>query len=192
MAYNSNGSYLKSVSVPRYSTDALPRGPPLRDDTTSSPSNEYIVHGNGGPLYRNSHSSPGNYASDSHQATPGRQQFQGIFAPPLSAANGPGIRGEDSARPNKSSPPLDYQLLLLSLAEEYFAAAHGSELLDAMYRGEMEMQAYYRLIATGLGCFEALLKVGNFISPLVGEIATGGLTARRTRSCNHIWKPWYV
>lgn len=173
MAYNSNGSYLKSVSVPRYSSDALPRGPPLRDDTARSPSNENIVRGNGGPLYRNSHSSIGKHASDSYQASPGRQQFQGIFAPPPSATNGLGIRGEDSARSNKSSPPLDYQLLLLSLAEEYFAAAHDSELLDAVYRGEMEMHAYYQLIATGLGCLEALLKVGNSLSPVLGEITTG-------------------
>lgn len=161
MAYNSNGAYLKSVTVPRYSTDALSRGPPSQDDTARSLSNENRVHIHGGSSNHNNHRLKGSHASDAHQATPGRQQFQGIFAPAPVFPNGPGVHGEDNAGSNKPSPSVDYQLLLLSLAEEYFAAAHGGESLDAIYRGEMESQAYYKLIATGLGCLEALLKVGN-------------------------------
>ena len=57
-----------------------------------------------------------------------------------------------------SAPPLDYQLLLLSLAEEYFAAAYGhGSITDILHRGN-EMQNYYKLIATGLGCLEAVMK----------------------------------
>lgn len=57
-------------------------------------------------------------------------------------------------------PPLDYQVLLLSLAEEYLAAAHGQGTLIALAQREMEMEQYYKLVATGLGCLEAVLKVG--------------------------------
>lgn len=55
--------------------------------------------------------------------------------------------------------PLDYQLLLLSLAEGYFAAAHGQGSMVALAQREVEMEKYYKLIATGLGCLEAVLKV---------------------------------
>lgn len=54
-------------------------------------------------------------------------------------------------------PPLDYQLLLLSLAEEYFAAAYGYGSMVAKTRQESDIREYYRLIATGLGCLEAVL-----------------------------------
>lgn len=161
MAYNSTGSYLKSVTVPQYSTDVLSQGPPLRDDTARSPSNENRFHNHGGFLIQNNHHSKSNHANVAHLPKPGHQQFQGIFAPPPAVINGPSVREEEGARSSASSPSLDYQLLLLSLAEEYFTAAHSGELLDAIHRGEMESQAYYKLIATGLGCLEALLKVVN-------------------------------
>ena len=60
-----------------------------------------------------------------------------------------------------AAPPLDYQMLLLSLAEDYFAAAHGDGSMIALLRREMEVQRYYKLIATGLGCLEAVLKVST-------------------------------
>ncbi len=61
----------------------------------------------------------------------------------------------------KAAPPLDYQLLLISLAEDYFAAAHSEGSMVALLRREMEFQRYYKLIATGLGCLEAVLKVST-------------------------------
>ena len=54
-------------------------------------------------------------------------------------------------------PPLDYQLLLLSLAEEYFAAAYGCGSMVATVQREVGTQEYYKLIATGLGCLEVAL-----------------------------------
>lgn len=60
--------------------------------------------------------------------------------------------------PTPSAPPLDYQILLLSMAEEYFASAYGRGSMADIVRRETEMQEYYKLIATGLGCLEAVLK----------------------------------
>lgn len=56
-------------------------------------------------------------------------------------------------------PPLDYQVLLLSLADEYLDAAHSQGTAIAVTQQEREMDEYYKLIATGLGCLEAVLKV---------------------------------
>ena len=60
--------------------------------------------------------------------------------------------------PSHESPPLDDQLLLLSLAEEYFAAAYGQGSMADITRRETEMQSYYKLMATGLACLETVLK----------------------------------
>ncbi|GIC88546.1 uncharacterized protein Aud_004941 [Aspergillus udagawae] len=57
-----------------------------------------------------------------------------------------------------TKPPIDYQVLLLSLADEYLKAAYGHGTMVASSRREMEIEEYYKLVATGLGCLEAVLK----------------------------------
>ncbi|KAG2025985.1 hypothetical protein GB937_002128 [Aspergillus fischeri] len=57
-----------------------------------------------------------------------------------------------------TKPPIDYQVLLLSLADEYLKAAYGHGTMVALSRREMEIEKYYKLVATGLGCLEAVLK----------------------------------
>lgn len=61
-------------------------------------------------------------------------------------------------QPPPHATPFDYQLLLLSLAEEYLAAAYGHGSMADIVRRETEMEEYYKLIATGLGCLEAVLR----------------------------------
>lgn len=58
-----------------------------------------------------------------------------------------------------SKPPIDYQVLLLSLADEYLKAAYGQGTMVALSRREIDIEEYYKLVATGLGCLEAVLKV---------------------------------
>ncbi|KAL2785662.1 cohesin loading factor-domain-containing protein [Aspergillus keveii] len=57
-----------------------------------------------------------------------------------------------------AKPGIDYQVLLLAMADEYLNAAHGQGTTVALLRREMELEEYYRLVATGLGCLEAVLK----------------------------------
>ncbi|KAJ9226207.1 hypothetical protein DTO027B5_5891 [Paecilomyces variotii] len=57
-----------------------------------------------------------------------------------------------------NKPPVDYQLVLLSLADEYLKAAHHQGTMVALMRKEMAVEEYYKLVATGLGCLEAVLK----------------------------------
>ncbi|KAH1277586.1 hypothetical protein KXW98_007486 [Aspergillus fumigatus] len=64
-----------------------------------------------------------------------------------------------------TKPPIDYQVLLLSLADEYLKAAYGQGTMVALSRREMEIEEYYKLVATGLGCLEAVLKVWIASSP---------------------------
>ncbi|RAH42941.1 uncharacterized protein BO95DRAFT_455411 [Aspergillus brunneoviolaceus CBS 621.78] len=58
----------------------------------------------------------------------------------------------------KSAKTPDYQLLLLAMADEYLDAAHNHGTMVALLRREMDMEEYYKLVATGLGCLEAVLK----------------------------------
>ncbi|KAL9116534.1 MAG: hypothetical protein Q9187_006939 [Circinaria calcarea] len=60
--------------------------------------------------------------------------------------------------PEITYPPIDYQLLLLSLAEDYLAAAHGGGSIVALLQREGQLDEYYKLVSTGLGCLEAVLK----------------------------------
>lgn len=55
-------------------------------------------------------------------------------------------------------PPVDYQMLLISLADEYFTAAHARGPVTALAQQQAEIHTYYKLVATGLGCLEAVLK----------------------------------
>ncbi|EGD93381.1 hypothetical protein TESG_00927 [Trichophyton tonsurans CBS 112818] len=59
---------------------------------------------------------------------------------------------------DNTKPPVDYQVLLLALADEYLDAAHSQATLIAVSQDEHETEQYYKLIATGLRCMEALLK----------------------------------
>ncbi|KAK2803864.1 hypothetical protein FQN50_006872 [Emmonsiellopsis sp. PD_5] len=60
------------------------------------------------------------------------------------------------AAPGK--PAIDYHVLLLSLADEYLDAAHSQGTALAVTRQEGDTEEYYKLIATGLACLEAVLK----------------------------------
>ncbi|KAL4801379.1 cohesin loading factor-domain-containing protein [Aspergillus unguis] len=57
-----------------------------------------------------------------------------------------------------AKPGIDYQVLLLAMADEYLNAAHSQGTTVALLRREMELEEYYRLVATGLGCLEAVMK----------------------------------
>lgn len=56
---------------------------------------------------------------------------------------------------------MDYQVLLLSLADEYLNAAHSQGTTMALSTKQDDVEEYYKLISTGLGCLEAVLKVSN-------------------------------
>ena len=65
----------------------------------------------------------------------------------------------DSEQP---PPEIDYALLLINLAEEYFDAAYGTGEIGTRER-EPNPSAFCKLIATGLGCLEVALKVNSLV-----------------------------
>ncbi|KAL9075062.1 MAG: hypothetical protein Q9157_004153 [Trypethelium eluteriae] len=54
--------------------------------------------------------------------------------------------------------PFDYQLLLLSMADEYINAAHNMACKVAHAQDSRQSGEYYQLMATGLGCMDSVLK----------------------------------
>ena len=66
-----------------------------------------------------------------------------------------------------AKPPIDYQVLLLAMADEYLNAAHSNGTMVALLKQELEVEEYYKLVATGLGCLEAVLKVGVEFASLI-------------------------
>lgn len=92
---------------------------------------------------------------------------------------------EKPEKPNKN--PVDYQVLLLSLADEYLNSAHRHGTKMALTNRAADIEEYYKLIATGLGCLEAVLKVcpaalHAFLIPSNRPFRTG--------VCNLARKPW--
>jgi hypothetical protein len=73
----------------------------------------------------------------------------------------PKVQSMNQPKDEVQSQPLDTPMLLIALAEEYFAAAHkiGPSVARAMV--EDLVDEYQSLIATGLGCLEATLKRKN-------------------------------
>jgi hypothetical protein len=61
--------------------------------------------------------------------------------------------------PSQPEAQINYQVVLLSLAEEYINAARKMSSLVALLRRPADADQYYKLLATGLGCMEVVLKV---------------------------------
>lgn len=71
------------------------------------------------------------------------------------------LQGNQQTARKQGKPSVDYQVLLLSLADEYLNAAHNHGTTVASLRKEDDVEEYYKLLATGLGCLEAVLKVSG-------------------------------
>lgn len=161
MAYSQENPYVKNGSLPQHLPNAgkrpydqaFPDGCPASYSVLGN-STIHLVHApnNRTPITQHAICSP-RPAQTVQVIIPSPRQMSGTSNPrPL---NGSAVSSGAGLRP----PPVDYQLLLLSLAEDYFTAAHGEGSLVALRRRHSDTQAYYKLIATGLGCLEAVLKV---------------------------------
>ena len=162
MAYSQENPYIKKGSQLQHLAGA---GKRLYDQpyTNGFPSNH--THFDSSPvnyIQIAPHDHPSTQQHAIHQPRP-VQSVQVVIPSPrqtlgtasLGASNG-FIRSPVTA----SGPlPVDFQLLLLSLAEEYFATAHNEGSRVALCRRQSDIQVYHKLIATGLGCLEAALKV---------------------------------
>lgn len=62
------------------------------------------------------------------------------------------------AHPPPKALPADLSVMLLSAADEYIAAARGMGALVAREKREADVRQYYKLMATGLGCMDTVLR----------------------------------
>lgn len=168
MAYQPQDSYNRQADFPQSPSNAQ-HGPqyPAQQSPKSTASGYGLYSPNA--YQANGIIAPFGGAVQHRQTIPQSQTQQGAYAvaipppsvpaPPLSAHARNGYPVIQTMPPTPyQTPPLDYQLLLLSLAEEYFAAAYGYGSMVDIARREIEMRSYYKMIATGLGCLEAVLK----------------------------------
>ena len=120
-----------------------------------------------GPRYVNPALLINREAGQENQIAAEKRPNQSVQVVIPSLCRGPGLSTVNSAHSlgtdlsTTAIPPIDYQLLLLSLAEDYFAAAHGGGSMLALLQRQPDIMEYQRLVATGLSCLEASLKVGQ-------------------------------
>ncbi|KAF2024714.1 hypothetical protein EK21DRAFT_78057 [Setomelanomma holmii] len=70
---------------------------------------------------------------------------------------------ENGPRPQQRTPstpalPADLSVMLLSAADEYIAAARGMGALVVREKREADLRQYYKLMATGMGCMDTVLR----------------------------------
>lgn len=194
MTYSSERSFPENAKIPRYVADV-----PFPDHLPQYQAVESPVNGvnfSGGNVAFLGH----NHAASNYQpvraVSSQEQQMSPASRPwPSAHSNGPipkSIPHPQNMTAVKSgiavviptTPPLDYARLLLSLADDYFAAAHDEISLAALVRGDGGIQHYYGLIATGLGCLEAVLKVNSCRT----SVQQGQLNIYSISDCSLGWR----
>ena len=68
------------------------------------------------------------------------------------------VKAEPVEEPSRPVAEIDYALLLIDLAEEFLDAAYGKSRDGRPERREKDLNCFHKLIATGLGCLEVVLK----------------------------------
>lgn len=77
----------------------------------------------------------------------------------LSTAPVVNVKQQSQAISEKPLKPSDQLGLLLALADEYLNAAHAHTTELSLLKKEAHLKQYFKLVATGLTCLEAVLKV---------------------------------
>lgn len=175
MAFTPNSSYVKNVAIPQYrlNADYQYQGQTPYQDGPKSSSHDIYAHNNAAFLNNNKNAAPINptfHGVVLPQKNPPPYAYQRQELGPVGSSrkpnpvhlNGVSLTEATTARPSSVASSLDYHSLLLSLAEDYFAAARDRSSLTGLLRKELEIQTYHKLIATGLACLEAVLKVSFF------------------------------
>lgn len=107
--------------------------------------------------YPPQHSSPSVQTSRPQQSLHSRT-YSPAAPPAASPPQQPRVQVQIPRPSPATPPPIDKHQLLLSLSDEYVAAAHVMGPTVALYHRQSDEEKYYKLMATGLGCMETLLK----------------------------------
>lgn len=133
------------VQIPRYPSDGAHQANLLSvNHNRQNAPNQYVQHPQ--------------YASPQHGFL--QAQMRAMPRTPNSAVtNGFTHLAANSMPPAMTEVPVDYQMLVISMAEDYFAAAFGNGSAQELKKRETQTDVYYKLLATGLGCLEVALRV---------------------------------
>ena len=167
MAYPPPNPYNRQAATQQFPSDAQTGVQYRLQESPRPPDNRYGAHNANAYLANTTAPLSGGALQHRHLISqPQSQQRACAVAIPAPSTPNPsllahasnGYPGSHNMPPAQYQTPLDYQLLLLSLAEEYFKAAHEYGSMADIGSREDEMQSYYKMMATGLGCLEAVLK----------------------------------
>lgn len=167
MAYPPPDRYNRQAATQQFPSNAQNGVQYRLQESPRPPGNRYGAH-NANAYLANTTAPHSGGALQHRHLIPQPQSQQRAYAVAIPAPSAPspslvahgsnGYPGTHDMPPAQYQTPLDYQLLLLSLAEEYFKAAHEYGSSADIVSRENEMQFYYKMMATGLGCLEAVLK----------------------------------
>jgi len=161
-SYNGNRFYGPNGTQPQPQAQMYPRPgvqvqiPRYPSDGVHQANLQSINHNR--QILSDQYGHPRQFSSPQH----GFRQAQMRALPPTpnsTVANGFAHPAASTISPAMAEAPLDYQLLLISMAEGYLAAAFGNGSVQQFKKRETQTDVYYKLIATGLGCLEVALRV---------------------------------
>jgi len=107
----------------------------------------------------NQRGNPHHYASPQHGFLHAQMMRAAPPTPNSAVTNGFAYPAANTVPAAMAEAPIDYHLLVISMAEGYFAAAFGNGSAQELTKREVQTDVYYKLIATGLGCLEVALRV---------------------------------
>jgi hypothetical protein len=141
------GQYQNSVPHYPQAESNMSTVPPMNGFHISSPAQL--------PLEQSEFINPAQLFSQppTHRAQPIQQAVHGS-----AASNSIPKPSSRTAPIQHSHAPLDRPLLLMSLAEEFFSAAHDLAPAVSLSRTSENVEVYEKLISTGLGCLDTALR----------------------------------
>ncbi|KAF2491864.1 hypothetical protein BU16DRAFT_530287 [Lophium mytilinum] len=148
---------------------------PLRQHSVTQQHRQPLQHNQQPPRPQQQTPRPQQQTPRPQQKTPGSQQQatrpgqirhpQVVITTPSRSVSVTSTTPRASPSPNGAT---DYNPLLLLLAEEYIEAAHGMGPTVSLTHQDQE--TYYKLMSTGMGCMEAVLKNYKLHPAVEGQI----------------------
>ena len=162
-SYNINHLYGPNGTQPQPQAQIYPRSgvqvqiPRYPSDGAHQANLQSINHNR--QMMSNQRGHPHQYLAPQHGFLQAQMMRAAPPTPNSAVTNRFGHLAANTIPPAMAEAPIDYQLLVISMAEDYFAAAFGNGSTQEVKKREVQTDVYYKLIATGLGCLEVALRV---------------------------------
>ena len=179
-SYNGQGYYAHNGAYPYVQNHVYPR-PGVQVQIPRIHSHNSTRTNNPQSANHNDQNIPDPYGYNYQQSS--TSSFSKTLNP--AAVNGYTLQEMSTVPRRAAESSVDYQLVLLALAEEYFEAAFGANSSTDYGKRERQTDLYFKLIATGLRCLEVVLRVCH----AYGIPLRTSLTATSNGDYSLNWKP---